>query len=989
MFYGMKRRKTMACIVVASILIGIFSPIGAVTVTSAIDEVMDYSALQARMNAAGADTIALGSDITGSTQLTVIGEKTLDLNGHNLTITIANDNNPSTGSNGILLATGGTLTIKDSQPGMNKLVVTNLDTSSSIDGTNAGINSGDGEIIIESGTVEATGGRNGAGIGGGKNATGTVTIIGGTVTGTGGTNGAGIGSGSCIDIDDGATTAGTVTIIGGTVTGTGGYDGAGIGGGSLGVGIVNIEGGTVTGTGVNNGAGIGGGAYAAAGYVTILGGTVTGNCSNEVGIGYNPNGAGIGGGHSGVGIVNIEGGTVIGTGVNDGAGIGGGGSAAGTVTIIGGTVTGTADSYGAGIGGGAYAAGTVTIISGTVTGTAVGYGAGIGGGSYAAGTVTIIGGTVTGTGGYHGAGIGGGDFEVGIVNIEGGTVTGIGVQNGAGIGGGRSAAGTVTIAGGYVSGNGGNYAAGIGGGYYQGLGSYNGAGIITINGGCIAAQGGDDSDIDIGGDSLHIHNTFINGGSVTGRFNAGNPKNAGNDPLYLLTLAADSSMDDKTVLTVNMTPSITYTAPVRHKENISYLWLPEGEATLTYSAYGITQTENITITNNNTNAIQLNPIPPANDNSTARGSTIPITVSPHINGSNLSGWKDIEAYLLAETFPADKQITIDMGSSTVVPGSVLEALRGKKLAVTFVMAEGIEWVIEGEDFNKVGEGKGILRDIDLKVSKNSSKIPADKLSLLEKQHGVVPLQLTLAYSGYFGFGATLRIRLDEKEAGRMGNLYYYNPATGRLTLQEFGTCEKDGYIELLFTHASDYVLVMDDGTLLQAEMNKIKITPTKKTLYVGGTTDKNANIKLTYPNSLKEQQRYSKKGHTTYQARNKKVASVSTTGKIAALKQGKTSITTKITLHGVSVSIPCDITVKNASLKIVERTGSMNKGDKFTFRAIGYGIKPSNISWSTTNQSILKIDKKKGTVTAISKGTAYVVAKYGKIRVTYKVVVKE
>ena len=99
------------------------------------------------------------------------------------------------------------------------------------------------------GSLEATGGTNGAGIGGGSG--GNITINGGTVTASGGTWGAGIGGG-----ERGA--GGNITINGGMVTAIGGtgnsyFGGAGIGcGGGTGSdergkgGTITINGGTVT-----------------------------------------------------------------------------------------------------------------------------------------------------------------------------------------------------------------------------------------------------------------------------------------------------------------------------------------------------------------------------------------------------------------------------------------------------------------------------------------------------------------------------------------------------------------------------------------------------------------------------------------------------------------------------------------------------------------------------------------------------------------------
>ena len=200
----------------------------------------------------------------------------------------------------------------------------------------------------DSGSLKATGGQNGAGIGGSSN-TGTnkIIITGGTVEATGGMCAAGIGGGS-----QGSGEA--ITITGGTVTAAGGKYGAGIGGGLLGNGGKNItiKDGRVTAAGGEWGAGIGGGYEGSGKNITIKGGTVT-----AAGGKY---GAGIGGGYCGNGgnggkDITITGGRVTATGGSYGAGIGGGGSGGGSnVTVSGAAqVTTTAGKSGNGYGAGA------------------------------------------------------------------------------------------------------------------------------------------------------------------------------------------------------------------------------------------------------------------------------------------------------------------------------------------------------------------------------------------------------------------------------------------------------------------------------------------------------------------------------------------------------------------------------------------------------------------------------------------------------------
>ncbi|WP_411676823.1 beta strand repeat-containing protein [Caproicibacter sp.] len=171
------------------------------------------------------------------------------------------------------------------------------------------------------GSLNATGGRYGAGIGGGYGgrtggAGGAITVTGGTVTATG-NYGAGIGGG----YND---AGGTITVTGGTVTATGNYA-AGIGGGWAGGWdfsdcSVTISGGSVTAIGGTGGAGIGssGGTNCAGIGVTISGGSVTATGGK--------NAAGIGGGEGSMGdTVKISGtGTFVTAKGNGGKDIGSG-----------------------------------------------------------------------------------------------------------------------------------------------------------------------------------------------------------------------------------------------------------------------------------------------------------------------------------------------------------------------------------------------------------------------------------------------------------------------------------------------------------------------------------------------------------------------------------------------------------------------------------------------------------------------------------------
>ena len=177
------------------------------------------------------DTGILGTSIKGKAALSVQGQG-------NVEIELDGDNELKSGVNRAGLeknTSEGTLTLKDDKE--------------------AG-----------SGSLKATGGENGAGIGGGNRGSGkNITIKGGTVNATGGLDGAGIGGGDYGSGED-------ITINGGTVTAAGGWGAAGIGGGERGNGEdITITDGTVNAAGGVSGAGIGGGFLGSGSNVTVSG----------------------------------------------------------------------------------------------------------------------------------------------------------------------------------------------------------------------------------------------------------------------------------------------------------------------------------------------------------------------------------------------------------------------------------------------------------------------------------------------------------------------------------------------------------------------------------------------------------------------------------------------------------------------------------------------------------------------------------------------
>ena len=159
-----------------------------------------------------------------------------------------------------------------------------------------GIHGGAGEqLYFYSGTVNARGGRLAAGIGGGFQGRGShIYIYGGNIDAQGGATGPGIGSGSWTTKQDmdGINAASDIVISGGRVSARGQYNCAGIGGGQyVPAHDITITGGHVSATG-HYGAAIGGGRWCHGKNITITDATLNlstnyrSNGSNAAAVGY-------------------------------------------------------------------------------------------------------------------------------------------------------------------------------------------------------------------------------------------------------------------------------------------------------------------------------------------------------------------------------------------------------------------------------------------------------------------------------------------------------------------------------------------------------------------------------------------------------------------------------------------------------------------------------------------------------------------------------
>ena len=94
------------------------------------------------------------------------------------------------------------------------------------------------------------------------------------------------------------------------------------------------------------------------------------------------------------------------------------------------------------------------------------------------------------------------------------------------------------------------------------------------------------------------------------------------------------------------------------------------------------------------------------------------------------------------------------------------------------------------------------------------------------------MEISLDYDGEFGFTAVLSINMAAKNVGLYANLFYYNEQTGELEFISAGQIDPDGNVELVFTHASDYTIVVDAKIMSdngQADNKSDETIPAPKT----------------------------------------------------------------------------------------------------------------------------------------------------------------
>lgn len=165
----------------------------------------------------------------------------------------------------------------------------------------------------------------------------------------------------------------------------------------------------------------------------------------------------------------------------------------------------------------------------------------------------------------------------------------------------------------------------------------------------------------------------------------------------------------------------------------------------------------------------------------------------------------IEAVNKAKT---GSKIRVNLLKTTKIPANVFESIKGKDMNVTFKVSDQASWIINGKDITG-----NVTAPIDLGLVVGTSDIPKQKVTALAD--GNETIQLSLNYDGVFGFEGILRLSVGKDYSEKIANLYYYNETTGKFEYYQAAQVKEDGTVDFKFSHASDYVIVLNETDMSQ------------------------------------------------------------------------------------------------------------------------------------------------------------------------------
>lgn len=299
------------------------------------------------------------------------------------------------------------------------------------------------------------------------------------------------------------------------------------------------------------------------------------------------------------------------------------------------------------------------------------------------------------------------------------------------------------------------------------------------------------------------------------------------------------------------------------------------------------------------------------------------------------------------------RIQVDSSNKTIIDKEVFDVLRGTNKNLKIQVSSGVEWLFKGRDITKPSKNV----DCDIKLSTVDASEYGTKGNVLKvefKTNGILPGK------------ATIRLKSDliYKMYKLSNKLYlYYLNKNQSLALEDnpkYIIDKSDHWCEFDIDHNSSFIIT---GQKLQKNQSGIRLNYSS------------VNLKVNQTKQLKVLNKKKNDSVKSYKSSNKKVASISSKGKITAKKKGTCTITV-IMKNGKKLK--CQVKVLPLStkkLKFTKKTITIKKGKTLILKYRRY---PKNagdkLTWSSTNPQIVKVTSK-GRISALKKGISEISVK--------------
>lgn len=167
---------------------------------------------------------------------------------------------------------------------------------------------------------------------------------------------------------------------------------------------------------------------------------------------------------------------------------------------------------------------------------------------------------------------------------------------------------------------------------------------------------------------------------------------------------------------------------------------------------------------------------------------------------NKKGWNSIASYL--QKANTGSSIDIDMNEETTIPDSVLSAIKGRNIDVTFVLENGVTYEINGKDVTTA-------KDVDITTKYNVKNISSSLVKAACKKNNAVSSAQISIDEGSLGFTADVTVKFAAKRAGYSAKLYRYNSSRDSLVLVDTATVKNSGKCTFNnVTKGGDFVIVL-------------------------------------------------------------------------------------------------------------------------------------------------------------------------------------